>query len=77
MYELAEHRDYHHGYMVVSTGYMRWFALSPMEEGFILRFPRRHWPTEIQPAPESLRLIGTFREYGNWLTRLVLTVSAV
>jgi uridine kinase len=70
MYELAEHRDYHHGYMVVSTGYMRWFALSPMEEGFILRFPRRHWPTEIQPAPESLRLIGTFREYGNWLTRL-------
>ena len=70
MYELAEHRDYHHGYMVVSTGYMRWFALSPMEEGFILRFPRRHRPKEIQPAPESLRLIGTFREYGDWLARL-------
>lgn len=70
MYQLAEHRDYHHGYMVVSTGYMRWFALSSMEEGFILRFPRRHRPKEIQPAPESLRLIGTFQEYGKWLERL-------
>lgn len=70
LYELAQHRDYHHGYMVVSTGYLRWFALSPMEEGFILRFPRRHHPKEIQPAPESLRLIGTFREYGDWLERL-------
>ncbi len=70
MYELAEHRDYHHGYMVISTGYLRWFALSKMEEGFILRFPRRHRPMEIQPAPESLRLIGTFREYGDWLARL-------
>ncbi|MDX9865401.1 MAG: TGS domain-containing protein [Anaerolineaceae bacterium] len=70
MYELAGHRDYHHGYMVVSTGYLRWFELSSLEEGFILHFPRRHWPTEIQPAPESLRLIDTFREYGDWLTRL-------
>ena len=70
MYELAEHRDYHHGYMVVSTGYLRWFSLSSMEEGFILHFPRRHRPTEIQPTPESLRLIGTFREYGDWLVRL-------
>lgn len=70
MYRLAEHRDYHHGYMVASTGYLRWFALSPLEEGFILRFPRRHHPREIQPAPESLNLIATFREYGNWLERL-------
>lgn len=70
MYQLADHRDYHHGYMVASTGYLRWFALWPMEEGFILRFPRRHWPKEIQPAPESLRLIETFREYGDWLERL-------
>lgn len=70
MYRLAEHRDYHHGYMVASTGYLRWFALSALEEGFILRFPRRHHPREIQPAPESLNLIATFREYGNWLERL-------
>ena len=70
MYELAEHRDYHHGYMVVSTGYLRWFKLSSLEEGFILHFPRRHWPTEIQPVSESLRLIDTFREYGDWLMRL-------
>ena len=70
MYQLGEHKDYHHGYMVASTGYLRWFALSPLEEGFILRFPRRHRPNEIQPAPESLNLITTFREYGNWLERL-------
>jgi uridine kinase len=70
LYSLGEHRDYHHGYMVPSTGYLKWFSLFQIGDGFILRFPRRHVPTELQPIPDYLTLIETFRQYGDWLARL-------
>jgi uridine kinase len=70
LYSLGEHRDYHHGYMVPSTGYLQWFALTPIGDGFILRFPRRHSPTELQEIPDFLILLDIFRQYGDWLTRL-------
>lgn len=70
LYRLQEYRDYHHGYMVPSTGFLRWFALFSTEEGFTLRFPRRHAPTTLLPLPEYPKLLTTFRQYGNWLQRL-------
>ncbi len=70
MYSLANHKDYHHGYMVPSTGYLKWFALVLTDGGFTLRYPRRHRPTEISPLPEYPKLLSTFREYGDWLARL-------
>ncbi len=78
MYQLQEHRDYHHGYMTPSTGFLRWFKLTPTGEGFTLRFPRRHAPTEIQPLPEYPHLLATFQEYGDWLNHLgISTVGAL
>jgi uridine kinase len=70
MYSIGEHRDYHHGYMVPSTGYLNWFALEPAEGGFTLRFPRRGSPEEIVPLHNYPRLLATFRQYGDWLERL-------
>ena len=70
MYYIGEHRDYHHGYMVPSTGYLQWFALEPAEEGFTLRFPRRHKPEEILPLHNYPKLLATFRQYGDWLELL-------
>ena len=70
LYNLGKFRDYHHGYMVPSTGYLKWFALMPFGEGFILRFPRRKAPTELLPTPESPKMLETFRQYGQWLSRL-------
>ncbi len=70
LYRLGDHQDYHHGYMVPSTGYLRWFAISPTEGGFTLRFTRRARPTEIQPLPEYPQLLKAFRQYGDWLDRL-------
>src|SRR5208283_4602073 len=70
LYKLGDRCDYHHGYMVPSTGYLRWFALTPMGEGFALRFPRRQAPNELRPLPDSKKLLATFREYNNWLVRL-------
>jgi uridine kinase len=70
LYSLGDHRDYHHGYMVPTTGYLKWFGLLPTNGGFTLRFPRRHRPTELLPLPEYPKLLTTFREYGDWLDRL-------
>ncbi|MHC1784495.1 MAG: nucleoside kinase [Anaerolineaceae bacterium] len=70
LYKLGEHFDYHHGYMVPSTGYLKWFELTLMGNGFVIHYPRRHSPTEIQPMPESDKLLATFSQYGSWLKRL-------
>jgi uridine kinase len=70
LYRLGEHMDYHHGYMVPSTGYLKWFDLEFTEGGFTLRYPRRHKPNELLPMPEYPKLLGTFLQYGDWLSKL-------
>ena len=70
LYSLGEHMDYHHGYMVPSTGYLKWFALTPANTGFTLRYPRRRAPTTIAPNEDYPKLMATFQQYGQWLERL-------
>jgi uridine kinase len=70
IYQLGSFRDYHHGYMVPTTGYLKWFALQGTGDGFTLRFPQRHRPTELLPIPEYNKLLVTFLQYGDWLTML-------
>ena len=70
LYRLGESMDYHHGYMVPSTGYLKWFDLEFAEGGFTLRYPRRHKPNELLPTPDYPKLLETFRQYGDWLGKL-------
>ena len=70
LYRLEDHQDYYHGYMVPSTGYLQWFGLSLMGEGFVLRYPRRHSPKALLPMPDYPKLLTAFRQYGDWLDHL-------
>ncbi len=70
IYSLNEYRDYMHGYMVPSTGYLRIFALAPYSKSFVLRYPRTSHPDELQPLVEYPKLVQVFDEYGDWLTKL-------
>lgn len=70
LYRANEVRDYHHGYMVPSSGYLKWFGLSLVNKGFVLRFPRRHSPNQIQPLGKFPTLLKSFQEYGDWLNKL-------
>jgi uridine kinase len=70
LYRLEDHMDYHHGYMVPSTGYLPVFDLKATDGGFTLSYPRRHKPDELQPVPEYPKLLAAFRQYGRWLARL-------
>ncbi len=71
LYSLDGQMDYHHGYMLPSTGYMQWFDLRLEEnQGFILHYPRRHSPKELSPMPDYPKLLNTFRQYGSWLSHM-------
>ncbi len=70
LYHLEGYRDYFHGYMVPSTGYLKYFELLDWEDGFVLQFPRRHEPTRLQSPLRDPQLIRVFREYGEWLRLL-------
>ena len=66
LYALRGVRDYFHGYMVPSTGYLGHFALHPYPPGFILRFPPRAGQ-ELEPVVAYPKLMDVFREYGRTL----------
>jgi uridine kinase len=70
LYRLHDNRDYFHGYMVPSAGYLRFFSLHPSPPGFVLQYPRRHWPTELLPYSDHPVLSKVFREYGDLLELL-------
>jgi uridine kinase len=70
LYRLGDCLDYHHGYMVPSTGYLQWFELTAMNGGFALRYPRQHTPTRLTPLVDYPKLLAAFNQYGAWLERL-------
>jgi len=70
LYSLRGKRDYHHGYMVPSSGYLKWFNLRLVGNGFVIQFPRRHAPSELSPMPSYPQLLTSFRQYGEWLETL-------
>ncbi len=71
LYQLGEQKDYHHGYMVPSSGYLEFFKLIWMDsKSFILQYPRRRSPMMLEKIPENQQLMATFRQYGSWLKRL-------
>ena len=71
LYRTGKTRDYHHGYMVPSAGYLKWFGLLLLEDkAFVLRFPRRHAPSQLTTMVNYPTLLKTFRDYGTWLNKL-------
>jgi uridine kinase len=70
VYTLGHYRDYMHGYMVPSTGYLKHFAVDTYSDGFVLRYPRASLPNQLQPCVEYPKLVNVFNEYGDWMTKL-------
>lgn len=70
LYEIDDYLDYHHGYMLPSTGGLRWFDLQPVEGGFTVSFPSRSAPTKLRPVQTVPKLLEAFRAYGQLLRLL-------
>ena len=62
LYTLDGFTDYFYGYMVPDTGYLRWFALEPFEDGFILRLPALENPEQVGPFTPSMKVFRAMHD---------------
>lgn len=69
--------DYYYGYMVPSTGYLKWFDLELYEDGFVLMFPNKNSEV-VEPLNTSKKLYHTLDEAKEWSRMLgVGTIGAL
>ena len=66
VYLLDGFEDYYYGYMVPSTGYLKYFKLIPYDEGFVLEFPQRKTPETFGPFREQPKVFQTLKNSTKW-----------
>lgn len=77
IYDLDGCQDYFYGYMVPSTGYLKYFDLLPFEEGFMLLFPDKDGK-KVAPFSPAIKLFSVLKTSGNWSKKLdIPTVGAL
>lgn len=78
IYSIGDFEDYFYGYMVPSTGYLKWFDLCLYEEGLVLCLPSRKEPEKVQEFVPREKLFKTLKEAEEWSECLdILTVGAL
>jgi uridine kinase len=70
LYTLRGRDDYYYGYMVASTGVLRYFRLIWVRDGFILQYPRQEDPSRLKPIRAYDKLSRVFRQADDWLQML-------
>ena len=77
LYSIEEYEDYHYGYMVPSTGYIKCFDLILYSAGFVLQMPAMEEPETLAPFEPRKKLFRVLKESEDWSTMLgVDTVGA-
>ena len=66
VYLLDGFEDYYYGYMVPSTGYLKYFKLIPYDEGFVLEFPPRKTPETFGSFREQPKVFQTLKNSTKW-----------
>ena len=62
VYTLDGCTDYFYGYMVPDTGYLKWFALEPFADGFILRLPDQADPEKLGDFKPPMKVFQAMHE---------------
>ncbi|MCR5666856.1 MAG: nucleoside kinase [Eubacterium sp.] len=65
VYEIDGYYDYYYGYMVPSTGYLKYFDLKLYEDGFVLMFPDKDSKAVAEFKP-SHKLFTVLEEAAKW-----------
>ncbi|MDO4311978.1 MAG: nucleoside kinase [Eubacteriales bacterium] len=66
IYSINEFEDYYYGYMVPSTGYLKYFELYPYDEGFVMQMPSRKEPKVLRPFQPAHQLFQVLKESTRW-----------
>ena len=78
LYHIEGYEDYHYGYMVPSTGYIKCFDLILYSAGFVLQLPTMEEPETLAPFEAQKKLFKVLKESEDWSTMLgVDTVGAL
>lgn len=65
IYELDHYMDYFYGFMVPSTGYLRYYDVIPYADGFMLQFPDKN-TREVAPFVPAEKLFHTLKTSRDW-----------
>ena len=65
-YCLEDFEDYYYGFMVPSTGYLRYFALYAYETGFVLQMPDRREPSVVPEFRPQRKLFEVLKQSDEW-----------
>lgn len=77
IYLIDHYKDYFYGYMLPSTGYLRYYDVRQYETGFMLLFPNEN-PKEVAEFKPSHKLFQTLKRSREWGRMLeVDTVGAL
>ena len=66
VYRLEDFEDYYYGFMVPSTGYLRYFALYSYENGFVLQMPDRKEPDVVPDFVPQNKLFQVLKQSDDW-----------
>ena len=62
LYSINEFEDYFYGYMVPSTGYLKYFKLYLYDEGFVVQMPENDAPKVVPPFNPQHKLFQVLKE---------------
>ena len=66
VYSIDGFKDYYYGYMVPSTGYIKYFKLFPYNEGFVIQFPEKNSTKTIPEFTPQNKLFNIMNETSEW-----------
>ena len=66
VYCLDGYYDYYYGYMLPSTGYIKYFEVFPYEDGLMLLLPDQHTPDKLPVMEPREKLFQTLKKSDEW-----------
>ena len=66
VYSIGDYHDYYYGYMVPSTGYLKYYELMAYDEGFILQLPRKSSPKVVPEFKNQDKIAATMKATSDW-----------
>ncbi len=66
VYTLDDYHDYYYGYMLPSTGYIKYYEVLPYEDGFLLLLPDRRTPEKLDTFEPKQKLFNALYRTTEW-----------
>lgn len=66
VYSIDGFEDYYYGYMVPSTGYIKYFEMYLYDEGYVIQFPVKEEPDKVPLFAPQHKLFSVLKETTQW-----------